>query len=70
MLETCLGWEDYVANIQIMSRDMIKLQLTLLSRAMSFVSRRSDIMLWLLYIKKLQYMYFQFDYLFAVSITT
>ena len=56
MLETVVGWEDYVANIQTMSRDMIKLQSTLsssdkniLSRDMSFMSRRSD-MLSLLYI--------------------
>ena len=49
---------------------MIKLQLSqhfcrdknTVSRDTSFMSRWSDIMLWLLYIKKLQYMQFQFDY--------
>ena len=33
----------------------------------SFMSRRSGIMLWLLYIKKLQYMHFHFDYFFRVA---
>ena len=38
--------EDYVANIQIMSRhDKTPVKSTLLSRDMSFMSRRSDIML-------------------------
>ena len=55
--ELVVGWEDYVASIQTMSSDMIKLQLSqhlsrdknILSRE-SFMSHRSDIMLWLLHI--------------------
>ena len=51
LAELVVSWEDYVANIQTMSRDMIKLQLSqhlsrnknILSRDMSFMSRRSDI---------------------------
>ena len=51
LAELVVGWKDYVAKIQTMSRDMIKLQLSQhLSRDMSFMSRRSGIMLWLLYI--------------------
>ena len=40
-----VGWEDYVASVQIMSRDK-----NILSRQMSFMSRKSDIMLWLSHI--------------------
>ena len=54
---------------------MIKLQLSqhlsrdrnIVLRDKSFMSRRSDIMLWLFYIKNLQYMHFQFDYFFRVA---
>ena len=50
MLETYRRLRDYVANIQIMSRDMMKRQLSQhfchatknVSRDMSFVLRRSD----------------------------
>ena len=48
-----VGRDDYVANLQTMSRDMLKLQLSqhlsrdknILSHDMSSMSRRSDIML-------------------------
>ena len=58
LAELVVGWEDYVANIQTMSPNMIKLQLSqhfyratkILSRDMSFTSRLSDIVLWLLHI--------------------
>ena len=55
LAELVVGWEDYVANIQTMLRDM------------SFMSLRSDIMLWLLYILKLQHMHFPFDYFCSVA---
>ena len=38
-----------------------------LSRDTNFMSRRNDIMLQHLYIKELQYMHFQFDYLCSVT---
>ena len=41
----------------LLSRDK-----NILSRDMIFMSRRSDVMLWLLHIQKLQYMHFQFAY--------
>ena len=59
-----------------MLRDMIKLQLSqhfcratknIVSRDMSFMSRRSDIVLWLLQIQKLQYILFQFAYFCNVA---
>ena len=39
----------------------------ILSRDTSFMSRKSDIVFWLLYILELQHMHFQFDYLCSVT---
>ena len=46
----------------LLSRDK-----TILSCDMSFMSRKIDIMLWSLYIKKFQYLHFQLDYFCRVS---
>ena len=47
--------------------DKTPVKSTLLSRDMSFMSRRSDIMLSLLHIQKLQYMHFQSEYFCSVK---
>ena len=39
----------------------------ILSRDTIFMSRRNDIMLWLLYIQKLQYMHFRYDCFCSVA---
>ena len=69
-LETCrrLRWLCRKHSNNVARHDKTLAKSTFLSRDMSSMSRSSDIMLWLLYIKKLQYMHFQFDY-FCVAVT-
>ena len=49
---------------------LLSLDKNTVSRDTSFMSRRSNIMLWFLYIKKLQYMHFQSDYFSVLRHTT
>ena len=76
MLKLVVGWEDYAANIQRMSCDMIKLQLGqhFCSTTKIFCPRATWIsccvgekLSWLLYIQKLQHMHVQFDYFCSVA---
>ena len=69
MLDTCRRLRRLCRkhSNNVARHDKTPVKPTLLSREMSFMSRRSDIMLWLLYIQKLQSMHFQFDYLCSVA---
>ena len=59
MLETFVDWEDYVASVQTIratyktpvKSSLLSCNNNILSRYMSFMSRWSDIMLWLLHFR-------------------
>ena len=69
MLETCCRLRRlcHKHSNNVARHDKTSVKSTVLSCDLSFMSCRSDIMLWLLHIQKLQYMHFQFAHFCCVA---